>query len=84
MKKIAAPVAELLAQLHDHAAGVVKFIEAIPALTNDDLPQIVNRVHMLGKLKELEAEFPVDKVPSDAYLRDPRAAVAGTSASPGS
>jgi hypothetical protein len=32
MKPIVAPVAELLAQLHDHAAGVVKFIEAIPAL----------------------------------------------------
>ena len=69
MKTISAPVAELLAQLHDHAAGVVKLIEAIPALRGDDLPQIVNRVHMLGKLKELEAEFPTDKVPADAYLR---------------
>ena len=69
MKTIAAPVAELLSQLHDHAAGVVKLIEAIPALRGDDLPQIVNRVHMLGKLKELEAEFPTDKVPADAYLR---------------
>jgi hypothetical protein len=70
MKTIAAPVAELLAQLHDHAAGVVKLIEAIPALRGDDLPQIVNRVHMLGKLKELEAEFPAGKVPSDEYLRN--------------
>jgi hypothetical protein len=69
MKTIAAPVAELLAQLHDHAAGVAKLIEAIPALKGDDLPQIVNRVHMLGKLKELEAEFAAGKVPSDEYLR---------------
>jgi hypothetical protein len=69
MKTIAPPVAELLAQLHDHAAGVAKLIEAIPVLKGDDLPQIVNRVHMLGKLKELEAEFPAGKVPSDAYLR---------------
>jgi hypothetical protein len=70
MKTIATPVAELLAQLHDHAAGVTKLIEAIPALKGDDLPQIVNRVHMLGKLKELEAEFAVGKVPSDEYLRN--------------
>ena len=70
MKTIVAPVAELLAQLHDHAAGVAKLIEAIPALKGDDLPQIVNRVHMLGKLKELEAEFPAGKVPSDEYLRN--------------
>jgi hypothetical protein len=69
MKTIGAPVAELLAQLHDHAAGVVKLIEAIPALRGDDLPQIVNRVHMLDKLKQLEAEFPTDRVPADAYLR---------------
>jgi hypothetical protein len=69
MKTIAAPVAELLAQLHDHAAGVVKLIETIPALRGDDLPQIINRVHMLGKLKELEAEFPANKIPSDDYLR---------------
>jgi hypothetical protein len=69
MKTIIAPVAELLAQLHDHAAGVAKLIEAIPALKGDDLPQIVNRVHMLGKLKELEAEFAAGKVPSDEYLR---------------
>jgi hypothetical protein len=69
MKPIAAPVAELLAQLHDHAAGVVKLIEAIPALRTDDLPHIVNRVHMLGKLKQLEAEFPTGKIPSDNYLR---------------
>lgn len=69
MKTIATPVAELLARLHDHAAGVVKLIEAIPALRGDDLPQIVNRVHMLGKLKQLEAEFPTDRVPADAYLR---------------
>ena len=69
MKTIVAPVAELLAQLHDHAAGVAKLIEAIPALKGDDLPQIVNRVHMLGKLKELEAEFPAGKAPSDEYLR---------------
>jgi hypothetical protein len=69
MKTIAAPVAELLAQLHDHAAGVAKLIEAIPALKGDDLPQIVNRVHMLGKLKELEAEFQARKVRSDEYLR---------------
>jgi hypothetical protein len=59
----------LLAQLHDHATGVAKLIEAIPALKGDDLPQIVNRVHMLGKLKELEAEFPAGKVLSDEYLR---------------
>ena len=70
MKTIVAPVAELLAQLHDHAAGVAKLIEAIPALKGDDLPQIVNRVHMLGKLKELEAEFPAGKEPSDEYLRN--------------
>jgi hypothetical protein len=70
MKTIVAPVAELLAQLHDNAAGVAKLIEAIPALKGDDLPQIVNRVHMLGKLKELEAEFPAGKVPSDEYLRN--------------
>jgi hypothetical protein len=69
MKTIVAPVAELLAQLHDHAAGVAKLIEAIPALKGDDLPQIVNRVHLLGKLKELEAKFPAGKVPSDEYLR---------------
>jgi hypothetical protein len=69
MKTIATPVAELLAQLHDHAADVVKLIEAIPALKGDDLPQIVNRVHMLGKLKELEAEFPANRIPSDDYLR---------------
>ena len=69
MKTIATPVAELLAQLHDHAAGVTKLIEAIPAFRGDDLPQIVNRVHMLGKLKELEAEFPTDKAPAEAYLR---------------
>jgi hypothetical protein len=49
MKTIVTPVAELLAQLHDHAAGVAKLIEAIPALKGDDLPQIVNRVHMLGR-----------------------------------
>jgi hypothetical protein len=70
MKTIVAPVAELLAQLHDHAAGVTKLIEAIPALKGDDLPQIINRVHMLGKLKELEAEFAAGKVPSDEYLRN--------------
>jgi hypothetical protein len=58
MKTIAPPVAGLLAQLHDHAVTSSKLIEAIPALKGDDLPQIVNRVHMLGKLKELEAEFP--------------------------
>ena len=69
MKTIVAPVAELLAQLHDHATGVAKLIEAIPALKGDDLPQIVNRVHMLGKLKELEAVFPAGKAPSDDYLR---------------
>jgi hypothetical protein len=56
MKAIVPPVAELLARLHDNAADVVKLIEAIPALKSDDLPQIVNRVHILGKLKELEAE----------------------------
>ena len=69
MKTIAPPVAELLAQLHDHAADVVKLIEAIPALKGDDLPQIVNRVQMLGKLKELEAKFPAEKAPSDDHLR---------------
>jgi hypothetical protein len=69
MKTIVPPVAELLARLHDNAADVVKLIEAIPALKSDDLPQIVNRVHMLGKLKELEAEFPANKVPSDKDLR---------------
>ena len=69
MKAIAAPVGQLLARLHDSAADVAKFIEAIPALKSDDLPQIVNRVHMLGQLKELEAEFPANKVPSDDYLR---------------
>jgi len=70
MKAIATPVAELLAQLHDHAAGVTKLIEAIPALKGDDLPQIINRMHMLSKLKELEAEFAAGKVPSDEYLRN--------------
>jgi hypothetical protein len=69
MKTIAPPIAELLAQLHDHAAGLAKLIEAIPALNGDDLPQIINRVHLLGTLKELEAEFPAGKVPSDEYLR---------------
>jgi hypothetical protein len=69
MKVIAPPVAELLARLHDSAADVAKFIEAIPALKSDDLPQIVNRMHMLGQLKKLEAEFPANKVPSDNYLR---------------
>jgi hypothetical protein len=69
MKTIAPPIAELLARLHDSAADVAKLIEAIPALKSDDLAQIVNRVHMLGKLKELEAEFPANKVPSDDYLR---------------
>jgi hypothetical protein len=69
MKVIAPPVAELLARLHDSAADVAKFIEAIPALKSDDLQQIVNRVHMLGQLKKLEAEFPANKVPSDNYLR---------------
>jgi hypothetical protein len=69
MQTIAPPVAELLARLHDHAEDVVKLIKAIPALKSDDLPQIINRVHMLGKLKELEAEFPANKVPSDDYLR---------------
>jgi hypothetical protein len=68
MKTIAAPVAELLARLHDHAAGLVKFIEAIPALKGDDLPQIVNRVHMLGKLAELEKPFD-GHPPSDKCLR---------------
>jgi hypothetical protein len=70
MKTIAPPVAEL-AQLHDHAAGLVKVIETIPALKGNDLPQIVNRVHMLGKLAELEARF-TDKgrtSPSDQTLR---------------
>jgi hypothetical protein len=65
MKAIAAPAAELLAQLHDHAADLVKLIEAIPALKGDDLPQIINRVQMLGKLKQLEAAFPAHKPPSD-------------------
>lgn len=71
MKTIATPVAELLAQLHDHAAGIVKLIEAIPALKGDDLPQIVNRVHMLGKLAELEARYTDhDRTPpNDAALR---------------
>jgi hypothetical protein len=69
MKVIALPVAELLARLHDSAADVAKFIEAIPALKSDDLQQIVNRVHMLGQLKRLEAEFPANKIPSDNYLR---------------
>jgi hypothetical protein len=69
MKAIAAPAAELLAQLHDHAADLVKLIEAIPALKGDDLPQIINRVQMLGKLKQLEAAFPAHKPPSDHYLR---------------
>jgi hypothetical protein len=69
MKTIAPPFAELLAQLHDHGADVVKLIEAIPALKGDDLPQIVNRVQMLGKLKELEANSPAEKPPSDDHLR---------------
>lgn len=68
MKTIATPVAELLAQLHDHAAGVAKLIEAIPALKGDDLPQIVNRVHMLGKLAELEKPFD-GRPPADKWLR---------------
>ena len=68
MRTIAAPVAELLAQLHDHAAGIVKLIEAIPALKGDDLPQIVNRVHMLGQLAELEKPF-AGHPPTDKWLR---------------
>jgi hypothetical protein len=68
MKTIAAPVAELLAQLHDSAAGVVKLIEAISALKGDDLSQIVNRVHMLGKLAELEQPFN-GHPPADKWLR---------------
>jgi hypothetical protein len=68
MKTIAAPVTELLAQLHDSAADVVKLIEAIPALKGDDLPQIVNRVHMLGKLAELEKRFD-SHPPTDKWLR---------------
>ena len=68
MKTIAAPVAELLAQLHDHAAGVIELIEAIPALKGDDLPHIVNRVHMLGKLAELEKPFD-GHLPTDKWLR---------------
>jgi hypothetical protein len=69
MKTIAPPIAELLARLHDSAADVAKLIEAIPALKSDDLPQIVNRMHLLGKLKELEAEFPTNKVRSNDNLR---------------
>jgi hypothetical protein len=68
MKTIAAPVAELLAQLHDHAAGVVELIEAITALVRDDLPRIVNRVHMLGKLAALEKPFD-GHPPADKWLR---------------
>jgi hypothetical protein len=56
-------------RLHDSAVDVAKLIEAIPALKSDDLPPIVNRVHMLGKLKEPEAELPARKAPSDDYLR---------------
>ena len=67
-KTIAAPVAELLAQLHDHAVGVVKLIEAIPALKGDDLPLIVNRVHMIGKLAEFEKPFN-GHPPTDEWLR---------------
>jgi hypothetical protein len=68
MKAIAPPVAELLAQLHGAAAAVVKLIEAIPAFKGDDLPQIVNRVHMLGKLAELEKPFD-GHAPTDRWLR---------------
>jgi hypothetical protein len=50
-----------LIQMLDQFAG------GIPALKGDDLPQIVNRVHMLGKLKEPETEFLEGRPPRSAH-----------------
>jgi hypothetical protein len=69
MKVVATPVAKLLVQLHDNATDLASLIEAIPVLTGDDIPKLIDRVQTIEKLKELEAEFPVDKIPSDAYLQ---------------
>ena len=69
--EIPSGVQQLLSQLHDRAADVVKLIDSIPLLRGNDLPEILARTAALTELKNLEAEYTEAEkpIPTNDFLK---------------